>query len=60
MESVLSPLSIHTESKLIIDSIEALVTKYNMALVAQWIEHQTSNVGGAGSSPDGGTFSNNS
>ena len=31
-----------------------------MALVAQWIEHQTSNLGVAGSSPAGGTFSNNS
>ena len=26
------------------------------ALVAQWIEHQTSNLGVAGSSPAGGTF----
>ena len=31
-----------------------------MALVAQWIEHQTSNLVVAGSSPAGGTFSNNS
>ena len=29
---------------------------FNIALVAQWIEHQTSNLGVAGSSPAGGSF----